>query len=38
MTAVNANFGIVDYIDGDKPFTKAIKDNDRVFADITYSF
>jgi hypothetical protein len=38
MNAVNANFGIVDYIDGDKPFTKAIKDNDRVFADITYSF
>jgi len=38
MTALNANFGIVDYIDGDKPFTKAIKDNDRIFADITYSF
>jgi len=38
MSAVNANFGVVDYIDGDKPFTKAIKDNDRIFADITYSF
>jgi len=38
MTALNANFGVVDYIDGDKPFTKAIKDNDRIFADITYSF
>ena len=38
MDAVVANFGIVDYIDGDKPFMKAISDNDRVFADITYSF
>ena len=38
MDAVVANFGVVDYIDGDKPFTKAISDNDRVFADITYSF
>ena len=38
IDAVVANFGIVDYIDGDKPFTKAISDNDRVFADITYSF
>ena len=38
LDAVVANFGIVDYIDGDKPFTKAISDNDRVFADITYSF
>lgn len=38
MDALVANFGIVEYIDGDKPFTKAISDNDRVFADITYSF
>ncbi len=36
--AFSVNIGIVDYIDGDKPFTKANKDNDRVFADITYSF
>ena len=33
MDAVVANFGIVDYIDGNKPFTKAISDNDRFFAD-----
>ena len=38
MDAVVANFGLVDYIDGDKPFIKAISDNDRVFADVTYSF
>ncbi|MEN8303665.1 MAG: DUF1302 family protein, partial [Campylobacterota bacterium] len=38
MDALVANFGIVEYIDGDKPFTKAISDNDRVFVDITYSF
>lgn len=38
VDAVVANLGIVDYIDGDKPFMKAISDNDRVFADITYSF
>ena len=38
IDAVVANFGLVDYIDGDKPFTKAISDNDRIFADITYSF
>jgi len=38
MDAVVANFGVVDYIDGDKPFTKAISDNDRIFVDITYSF
>ena len=38
MDAVVANFGVVDYIDGDKPFIKAISDNDRIFADITYSF
>jgi len=38
MDAVTANLGVVDYITGDKPFTKAISDNDRIFADITYSF
>ncbi len=38
VDAVVANIGIIDYIDGDKPFTKAIRDNDRIFADITYSF
>ena len=38
MNAVNANFGVVDYISGDRPFAEAIEDNDRVFADITYSF
>ena len=36
--ALNANFGIVDYIGGDKPMMEAIKNSDRVFADITYSF
>ncbi|WP_373002279.1 DUF1302 family protein [Sulfurimonas sp.] len=36
--AIGLNAGIVEYIDGDKPLMKAIKDNDRVFADITYSF
>lgn len=36
--ALNANFGLVDYITGDRPFSAAIQDNDRVFADITYSF
>ena len=38
IDAVVANIGLVDYLDGDKPFTKAISDNDRIFADITYSF
>jgi len=36
--AIGLNAGIVEYIDGDKPLMKAIKDNDRIFADITYSF
>jgi len=36
--AVGLNLGVVDYLDGDKPFPKAIRDNDRVFADLTYSF
>lgn len=35
---VNANLGYVDYIGGDKPFLDALKNNDRLFADITYSF
>jgi len=38
MQAVNVNVGVVDYIGGDKPFIESIKDNDRVFADIQYSF
>lgn len=38
MDALNANIGIVDYIGGDKPFIEGIKKNDKVFADITYSF
>lgn len=38
VDAVIANVGVVDYIEGDRPFSSAIKDNDRVFADITYSF
>jgi len=35
---ITSNFGIVDYIGGDKPFMESNKDNDRIFADITYSF
>ena len=35
---LNASFGVVDYIDGDRPYIKSISNNDRVFADITYSF
>lgn len=38
MDALSANFGIVDYIGGDKPLMEAIKENDRLFADIKYSF
>ncbi|MBT5934593.1 DUF1302 family protein [Sulfurimonas sp.] len=42
VDAVVANFGVIDYIDAakkeDKPFMNAISNNDRVFADITYSF
>ncbi|WP_373035380.1 DUF1302 family protein [Sulfurimonas sp.] len=38
VDAVGLNIGIVDYIDGDKPFAGAIRDNDRIFADITFSF
>jgi hypothetical protein len=39
---VVANFGIIDYLDTpkeeEKPFINSISDNDRLFADITYSF
>ena len=35
---LSVNFGVVDYIGGDKPYMESIKNNDRVFADITYSF
>ena len=42
MDAVVANFGLIDYIapseTQSKPFMDAISDNDRIFADITYSF
>ena len=38
MDGVVANVGVIDYITGDKPFTAAISDNDKIFADITYSF
>ncbi len=38
LDAVKLNLGVVDYIGGEKPFFEAIKDNDRVFADISYSF
>lgn len=36
--AVRLNVGVIDYRGGDRPMTEAIKDNDRIFADITYSF
>jgi len=35
---VNAEVGYVDYIGGDKPFMDANKDNDRLFAQLKYSF
>jgi len=42
MDAVVAHFGRINYIDTSeadvRPFTRAIRDNDKVFADITYSF
>ena len=34
----NTNFGIVNYIAGDKPLTQVNKNNDRLFVDLTYSF
>ncbi len=38
MDALSTNVGVVEYIGGDKSLMEANKDNDRVFADITYSF
>jgi len=38
MDGVTSNFGVVDYIGGDKVFMEAISNNDRVFGDICYSF
>jgi hypothetical protein len=38
MDALNAEFGYVEYIGGDKPFFEINKDNDRLFANIKYSF
>lgn len=38
MDALSANVGIVDYIGGERPMMEAIKNNDRLFADIRYSF
>lgn len=35
---VSANLGYVNYIGGEKPFLDALKLNDRLFGDITYSF
>ena len=37
LDGVNVNVGVVDYIGGSVLFD-AIKDNDMVFADISYSF
>ena len=38
LDALNASVGLVDYIDGDRPYMKSISNNDRIFVDITYSF
>ncbi len=38
MDGVNVEFGYVEYIGGDKPFLDLNKDNDRLFANIKYSF
>ncbi len=38
MDGVTSNFGVVDYIGGDKVFMEVISNNDRVFGDISYSF
>ena len=42
MDAVVANLGVIDYLSAakpeDKPFVDAISNNDKIFADITYSF
>ena len=33
-----ATVGVVDYVGGDKPMMEALSDNDRVFAEVQYSF
>ena len=38
IDGVTSNVGVVDYVGGDNFFMDKVKDNDRVFADITYSF
>lgn len=38
MDAVSVSIGVIDYIGGEKPFLEAIKNNDRVFVDMRYSF
>lgn len=38
MDGVSSNIGMVDYIGGDRVFMDAINNNDRVFADVSYSF
>jgi len=38
MDAVSTSFGFVNYLGGDRPTFEGIKDNDRIFADLTYSF
>ncbi|MDF1877255.1 DUF1302 family protein [Sulfurimonas sp. SAG-AH-194-L11] len=42
MDALVMNFGLIDYLDTsikeDKPFIHAIRNNDKIFLDITYSF
>lgn len=36
--ALSTNVGVVDYIGGDKTLMEKVKNNDRIFADIRYSF
>ena len=38
IDALNIELGYVEYIGGDKPFMEVNKDNDRLFANIKYSF
>ena len=38
QNALSLTLGAVDFIDGKKPLMQAIQDNDRIFADLTYSF
>jgi len=35
---LSTNFGVIDYLGGDKPNFEMLKDNDRVFASLEYSF